>query len=80
MSQLVWDSIGVSGGTLVDLKAQLYRTQEESKLRKETGEENGYSQAKKRLKGVDPDIKNRNAGVEERDKMDKLSIKVCFQE
>lgn len=67
---------GVSGGTLVDLKAQLYRTQEESKLRKEAGDEGGYQQARKRLRGEDPDASNKNSGVEERDMKDKLSLKV----
>lgn len=64
----------------MDLKAQLYRTQEEVKLRKETGEDDGFSQARKKLKGIDPDLQNKNAGVEERDRKDKLSIKVWLQE
>ncbi|GMH45742.1 hypothetical protein BSKO_13705 [Bryopsis sp. KO-2023] len=66
---------GVSGGTLVDLKAQLYRTQEESKLRKETGEVGGFQKFKKKLKGYDFDRDNINPGVGDRDKKDKLSMK-----
>ncbi|KAK9808859.1 hypothetical protein WJX72_005240 [[Myrmecia] bisecta] len=62
---------GVSASSLVDLKAQLYKTQEEARLVKE-GKLDPESRGRRTV-GIDLSL--RNAGVEERDKRDKLHIK-----
>ena len=65
--------LGVTASTLVDLKAQLYRTQEELRLGGEAGDR-VKARATRRKAGIDLGTKNR--GVEERDLKDKLQVKV----
>lgn len=75
---------GVGASSIVDLKAQLYRTQEESRNTRETAPNSSeYLHAKKKnhLSGL---LSQKNSGVEERDKRDKLEVKalqdgsVCY--
>ncbi|CAD7702396.1 unnamed protein product [Ostreobium quekettii] len=60
---------GVTPGTLIDLKAQLYRTQEEARLAAEA--EGGKPPRRKTGK----DVVIKNPGVEERDQKDRLHVK-----
>lgn len=67
---------GVSGGTVVDLQAQLYRAQEQARLHKE-GNLESRDKYVRRKAGVDVHelLGKRNAGVSERDAKDRLSLK-----
>ncbi|GIL70768.1 hypothetical protein Vretimale_3851 [Volvox reticuliferus] len=66
------DIEGVSGSSILELQAQLYRVQENAKLRA-----NGVDLPDRRTAGLNVAafMKGRNAGVEERDRRDKLEIK-----
>jgi hypothetical protein len=66
---------GVTGTSILELQAQLYRTQEHTRGRKD-GPLDPLDSARRTGLSVAELMKGRNAGVEERDKKDKLSIKV----
>ncbi|KAG0458109.1 hypothetical protein HPP92_023000 [Vanilla planifolia] len=66
---------GVGASSIVELKAQLYRTQEETrKTRDSAPDSSEFLRAKKKI--LPPDsLSNKNLGVEERAKRDKLELK-----
>ncbi|EFJ51105.1 hypothetical protein VOLCADRAFT_88415 [Volvox carteri f. nagariensis] len=66
------DIEGVSGSSILELQAQLYRAQENAKLRS-----SGVELPDRRTSGLNVAalMKGRNAGVEERDKKDRLEVK-----
>ncbi|GFR43914.1 hypothetical protein Agub_g5048 [Astrephomene gubernaculifera] len=66
------DIEGVSGSSILELQAQLYRAQENAKLRA-----SGAELPDRRTSGLDVGalMKRRNAGVEERDRKDRLEVK-----
>lgn len=66
---------GVGASSIVELKAQLYRTQEENrKTRDSASDSSEYLRAKKKVLPSGP-LSHKNFGVEERDKRDKLELK-----
>ncbi len=65
---------GVSAGSIIDLQAQLYKTQEHARQHKDgSGPERGRARPGSK---VDSLLVRKNAGVEERDKADKASLRV----
>ncbi|KAH0449433.1 hypothetical protein IEQ34_020125 [Dendrobium chrysotoxum] len=66
---------GVGASSIVELKAQLYRTQEETRKTRESAPDSSeYLRAKKKILPSGP-LSHKNPGVEERDKRDKLELK-----
>lgn len=66
---------GVGASSIVELKAQLYRTQEETRNTRESAPNSSeYLHAKKKILLSGP-LSHKNSGVEERDKRDKLELK-----
>ncbi|KAK8923601.1 hypothetical protein KSP39_PZI019105 [Platanthera zijinensis] len=66
---------GVGASSIVELKAQLYRTQEETRNTRESAPNSSeYLHAKKKVLLSGP-LSHKNSGVEERDKRDKLELK-----
>eukprot|EP00210_Caulerpa_lentillifera_P006404 g6118.t1 len=63
---------GVGAETLVDLKAQLALSQDQAKLQKTAGE---FKRGRKRKNEDEEFFKERNKGVLERDKKDRLHLK-----
>ncbi|GLI58636.1 hypothetical protein VaNZ11_000373 [Volvox africanus] len=66
------DIEGVSGSSILELQAQLYQAQENAKLRA-----SGMDLPDRRTSGLNVAafMKGRNAGVEDRDRKDKLEVK-----
>ncbi|ERN09099.1 hypothetical protein AMTRI_Chr03g142160 [Amborella trichopoda] len=65
---------GVSASSIVELRAQLYRTQEEAKKVKDLAPDIEFHRAKKKVVPVDVHSR-KNAGVESRANKDKLELK-----
>lgn len=67
---------GVSGASVVELKAELYRAQQDAKLAQEGLLDEERSDRKKAGIDVSGILGKRNAGVEQRSAKDDLSYKV----
>ncbi len=67
---------GVSGASVVELKAELYRAQQDAKLAKEGLLDEDRGDRKKAGIDVSGILQRRNAGVEARNAKDHLSYKV----
>ena len=67
---------GVSTATVYDMQAQLYQAQEHARQRRE-GVADVSDKSVRRRTGLDiSELLGQNSGVEERDKRDKLELKV----
>ncbi|WCJ27381.1 Cytochrome b561/ferric reductase transmembrane protein family [Euphorbia peplus] len=64
---------GVGASSILELKAQLYKSQEEARVSKQSNDVN-YHRAKKKITPYNP-LTAKNAGVESRDLKDKLELK-----
>eukprot|EP01018_Ginkgo_biloba_P025851 Gb_27528 [translate_table: standard] len=65
---------GVGVSSIVELRAQLYKTQEEAKRAKDAAPDVDLHRARKKNVSTDP-FSNKNSGVEERAHRDKLQLK-----
>ncbi len=72
-------SAGVSGASVVELKAELYRAQQDAKLAQEGLHDEERRDRKKAGIDVSDILERRNAGVEARNAKDNLSYKVCYR-
>ncbi|XP_010924374.1 uncharacterized protein At4g18257 [Elaeis guineensis] len=67
---------GVSASSIVELKAQLYRTQEQARKAKESAPDSSSEFLHAKKKPLAPDLfSQKNSGVESRAKKDKLEMK-----
>ncbi len=71
---------GVGAGSLVAMRAQLYKTQEDAKLVKEGLLDPAERRARKGGFDVASMADRKNSGVEERDRRDKLQLKAAGDE